>query len=60
MVKIAVQILTWLVAGYHHFLGYGYFNDESNIAECTIDGGDCCANPNVVGDGVCDDENKNP
>ena len=27
----------------------------NSIDECDYDGGDCCSNPNPVGDGVCND-----
>ena len=30
-----------------------------NIDECDYDGGDCCSNPNPVGDGVCSDKTIN-
>ena len=30
------------VAGYHPFVGNGFCNDDTNIAECEFDGGDCC------------------
>jgi hypothetical protein len=29
-------------AGYHPLIGNGFCNDETNIAECDYDGGDCC------------------
>ena len=47
------------------FKGDCYSNDGvcnhliNNIAECKYDGGDCCSNPNPVGDGVCNDETNN-
>ena len=29
-------------AGYHPLVGNGFCNDDTNIAECDYDGGDCC------------------
>ena len=29
-------------AGYHPLVGDGYCNDETNNANCSFDGGDCC------------------
>jgi hypothetical protein len=43
----------------HAFVGDGVCNDETNIAECDYDGGDCCPNLNMVGDGICNDETNN-
>ena len=40
----------------HAFLGDGVCNDETNNAECSYDGGDCCPNHNIVGDTICHDE----
>ena len=32
----------------HTIVGNGYCNDETNIANCNYDGGDCClSNPNT-------------
>ena len=48
------------LAGMTQFLvGDGICNDETNIAECNYDGGDCCPNSNMVGNGVCNDETNN-
>ena len=41
------------------FLGNGVCNNETNIAECNYDGGDCCSNPVLVANGVCNDEINN-
>jgi hypothetical protein len=44
-------------AGYHHpLVGNGFCNDETNIAECEYDGGDCCVenvNTNFCSDCGC-------
>jgi hypothetical protein len=40
----------------HVFIGDGRCNDETNIAECNYDGGDCCSNPELVANGACNDE----
>ena len=29
-------------AGYHPLVGNGFCNDDTNVAECDYDGGDCC------------------
>ena len=35
---------TCLAGVTHGFVGDGICNDETNIAECSYDGGDCCGN----------------
>jgi hypothetical protein len=50
---------TCLAGVTHAFVGDGVCNDETNIAECDYDGGDCCPNLNMVGDGICNDETNN-
>ena len=41
-------------------VGNGFCNDDTNIAECDYDGGDCCPHPNMVGDAICHDETNHP
>ena len=43
----------------HVFVGDGVCNDETNIAECNYDGGDCCPNPELVANSVCNYDTNN-
>ena len=47
---------TCLAGVTHVFVGDGVCNDETNIAECYYDGGDCCPNSELVANSVCNDE----
>ena len=47
-------------AGYHPLVGNGFCDDDTNIAECNYDDGDCCSNPNMVDNGFCNDETNQP
>ena len=49
---------TCLAGVTHAFVGDGVCNDETNIAECEYDGGDCCPNPERVANSICNDENN--
>ena len=33
-----------------------HYHNLTNNLECIYDGGDCCPNPNMVGDAISDDE----
>ena len=50
---------TCLAGVTHAFVGDGVCNDETNIVECSYDGGDCCPYPNMVGNGICNDVTNN-
>ena len=62
--KCSCHLIESCAAGYHPLVGNGFCNDDTNIAECDYDGGDCCSNSefvangftNMVGDGICHDE----
>ena len=41
------HLIDTCAAGYHPLVGNGFCNDDTNIAECNYDGGDCCG-PNDV------------
>jgi hypothetical protein len=53
------HLIETCAAGYHPLVGNGFCNDDTNIAECDYDGGDCCPNSKLVGDGICNDETNN-
>ena len=36
------HLIDTCAAGYHPLVGNGFCNDDTNIAECNYDGGDCC------------------
>jgi hypothetical protein len=36
------HLIETCAAGYHPLVGNGFCNDDTNIAECDYDGGDCC------------------
>ena len=39
----------------------GYCDNETiNLPSCNYDGFDCCINPDLIGDGFCDDDINNP
>ena len=38
----ACHLLETCEAGYHPLVGNGFCDDDTNIAECDYDGGDCC------------------
>ena len=49
---------TCLAGVTHVFVGDGVCNNETYIAECYYDGGDCCPNLEFVANSVCNDENN--
>ena len=40
--ECACHLIKTCAAGYHPLVGNEFCNDETNIAECDYDGGDCC------------------
>ena len=54
--ECSCHLIESCAAGYHPLVGNGFCNDDTNIAECSYDGGDCCPNHNIVGDTICHDE----
>jgi hypothetical protein len=36
------HLIETCTAGYHPLVGNGFCNDDTNVAECDFDGGDCC------------------
>ena len=55
--ECSCHLIETCAAGYHPLVGNGFCNDDTNIAECDYDGGDCCPNPELVANSVCNDEN---
>ena len=62
------HLIETCTTGYHPLVGNGFCNDDTNIAECHYDGGDCCGNCVITGHcedcaclaGVLDDGITNP
>ena len=40
--ECSCHLIESCAAGYHPLVGNGFCNDDTNIAECDYDGGDCC------------------
>merc|ERR1712051_349081 len=56
--ECACHLVETCAAGYHPLVGNGFCNDDTNIAECDYDGGDCCPNSELVANSVCNDESN--
>jgi hypothetical protein len=61
------HLIETCAAGYHPLVGNGFCNDDTNVAECDYDGGDCCGNCVVTEHcedcaclGITSDEVTNP